>query len=73
LYPTVPCYRLPAVHNWLKQERFFERHGSYIEPGAIAALKYTGSRYRYPCEPIAPMPSLPALPAVLIQREGTGH
>jgi fatty acid desaturase len=48
LYPNVPCYRLPAVHAWLKEQGFFARHGSYIEPDSVAALKYTAARYPYP-------------------------
>ena len=48
LYPNVPCYRLPALHAWLKQQGFFERNASYIETDSAAVFKYAGARYPYP-------------------------
>jgi beta-carotene hydroxylase len=48
LYPNVPCYRLPALHAWLREQGFFERNASYIEPGSADVFKYTGARYQYP-------------------------
>lgn len=48
MYPNVPCYRLPALHVWLKEQGFFERHASYIEESSAAVFKYTGARYPYP-------------------------
>ncbi len=54
LYPNVPCYRLPALHAWLKEQGFFDRCASPIEPGSLAAFKYTGARYPYPLAAPAP-------------------
>jgi beta-carotene hydroxylase len=48
LYPNIPCYRLPALHAWLKEQGFFERNASYIEPHSGAVFKYAGARYPYP-------------------------
>jgi fatty acid desaturase len=28
LYPGVPCYRLPAVHRWLKEKGFYDHAGT---------------------------------------------
>ena len=28
LYPGVPCYRLPAVHRWLKEKGFYDHSGT---------------------------------------------
>jgi len=28
LYPGVPCYRLPAVHRWLKEKGFYDQAGT---------------------------------------------
>jgi fatty acid desaturase len=50
LYPNVPCYRLPALHVWLRDEGFLERNASYIEPHSAAVFKYTSARYPYPAE-----------------------
>jgi beta-carotene hydroxylase len=47
LYPNVPCHRLPALHEWLKKQGFFESHGSYIEPRSSAVFKYAGAGYPY--------------------------
>ncbi|MDZ8226282.1 MULTISPECIES: fatty acid desaturase [unclassified Nostoc] len=40
LYPGVPCYRLPALHRWLKEKGFYDRMESMetdelIEPHVI--------------------------------------
>ncbi len=50
LYPNVPCYRLPALHAWLKEQGYFDRAGAYIEPSSAAVFKYTSARYPYPLE-----------------------
>jgi len=47
LYPNVPCHRLPALHEWLRNQGFFERHASYIEPRSAAVFKYAGASYPY--------------------------
>jgi beta-carotene hydroxylase len=51
LYPNVPCYRLPAVHEWLRNQNFFESHASYIEPRSTAVFKYVGASYPYAGKP----------------------
>jgi beta-carotene hydroxylase len=48
LYPNVPCYRLPALHRWLREQGFFDRNRSFIEPNGAAVFKYAGARYPYP-------------------------
>jgi beta-carotene hydroxylase len=48
LYPHVPCYRLPALHRWLREQGFFHRNGSFIEPYSAGAFKYAAARYAYP-------------------------
>jgi len=47
LYPNVPCHRLPAVHEWLKKQGFFESNASYIEIGNAAVFKYASASYPY--------------------------
>lgn len=49
LYPWVPCYRLPAVHRFLKEHGYFHDQKAHIEPGVIAAYAHTTARSRYPC------------------------
>lgn len=48
LYPSVPCYRLPAVHRWLRSTGFLDRAGSHVETSAFGALRYMRSSYPYP-------------------------
>jgi beta-carotene hydroxylase len=47
LYPNIPCHRLPALHEWLKSQGFFESHASHIEPRNAAVFKYAGANYPY--------------------------
>jgi beta-carotene hydroxylase len=49
LYPWVPCYRLPAVHRFLKEYGYFRDQKVHIEPGVLAAYAHTTARSRYPC------------------------
>jgi fatty acid desaturase len=53
LYPSVPCYRLPSVHRWLKEGGYFEAHHAHIESGVLAAYAHAGANSTYP----AGMPS----------------
>ena len=64
LYPNMPCYRLPAVHAWLKEQGYFERAGSHIEPAAVAIFKYAGARYPYPPDVAAAVPDTLAVGGV---------
>ena len=48
LYPWVPCYRLPAVHAYLKSRGYYDRAGSRIDTTLHAAYKHAGARYHYP-------------------------
>jgi fatty acid desaturase len=52
LYPGVPCYNLPRLHRELRQIGWFAREGSPIDPGALSALRYPGSRFQYGFEAI---------------------
>jgi fatty acid desaturase len=48
LYPSVPCFRLPAVHRWLRDAGVFEGPGVAVEPGFFSALGFTRAAARYP-------------------------
>lgn len=48
LYPWVPCYRLPAVHRYLKEQGYFRDRDMCIEPGILAAYRHATARSRYP-------------------------
>jgi beta-carotene hydroxylase len=48
LYPSVPCYRLPAVHRQLKAAGFYAAAGVAIEPSFWGALAHARGRSRYP-------------------------
>ena len=48
LYPWVPCYRLPAVHAYLKSRGYYARAGARIDTTLRAAYKHAGGRYLYP-------------------------
>ena len=37
LYPRVPCWRLPALHRWLKEQGVYEGRQVFIEPAYIAS------------------------------------
>lgn len=48
LYPSVPCYKLPAVHRKLAAEGYYERFNSPIVSTVFGALRFTSKRYPYP-------------------------
>ncbi len=48
LYPTVPCYNLPKVHQFLKQQHYFEENNTHIVSGVLEAYKYSTKKHQYP-------------------------
>jgi len=54
LYPAVPCYRLVAVHRYLKERGYYERAGSPIESTVLGAYAHVTSRSAYPEAAAAP-------------------
>jgi beta-carotene hydroxylase len=55
LYPAVPCYRLPALHEYLASQGLLEaQRGAQVEPSFIGALRYTTARFQYPCVDLPP-------------------
>jgi fatty acid desaturase len=48
LYPTVPCYRLPALHQWLQSAGYFEGQSLHVDRTLWRYLTYVTSRYPYP-------------------------
>jgi fatty acid desaturase len=53
LYPGVPCYRLPAVHRFLRERGYFQGTGVAIEDTVLGALRHTTAGSQYP-DPSAP-------------------
>jgi fatty acid desaturase len=51
LYPSVPCYRLPALHRRLVAEGHHARAGSFVETTLGGALRHASGRSRYPTPP----------------------
>ncbi len=51
LYPTVPCYNLPAVHRFLAANGFHARWGSPVDGGILGPLMHTTARSQYPGSP----------------------
>lgn len=51
LYPSVPCYRLPRVHRWLRANGHLDGPDVPIEPTVGGAYAYTLGRYQYPEAP----------------------
>lgn len=50
LYPSVPCYRLPAVHRFLKEQDFYERTASKPLVEASILTAYAQASFaEYPC------------------------
>jgi fatty acid desaturase len=45
LYPSVPCYKLPRVHRFLTEQRFFEGWQAPVETSLAGGLKHILSRY----------------------------
>jgi fatty acid desaturase len=48
LYPSVPCYRLPALHRRLVAEGHHVRRGAFVETTFWGALAHATGRSRYP-------------------------
>jgi fatty acid desaturase len=48
LYPTVPCYHLPAVHRFLRNHGYHDRWGSPVDPTVSGPLVHTTSASSYP-------------------------
>lgn len=48
LYPSVPCYKLPAVHHYLREQGFYEQANSPIETSFLGAFLHTTSQSMYP-------------------------
>jgi beta-carotene hydroxylase len=59
LYPKVPCYNLPKVHAFLREQGCYRLWGSHIVPGIVAPLRYVGGRYQYPGPRLADLPADP--------------
>ena len=53
LYPGVPCYRLPAVHRFLRANGYFERWQSAIDATFLGPLLHTTGASQYPA-PLSP-------------------
>jgi fatty acid desaturase len=53
LYPGVPCYRLPAVHRFLKEGGYFARCASHIDTTIRGPLAHTTGATQYPT-PLGP-------------------
>lgn len=51
LYPSVPCYRLPRVHTWLRTNGYLDGPEVPIEPTVAGAYAFTLGRYQYPEAP----------------------
>ncbi len=56
LYPAVPCYRLPALHEYLASQGLHEAANAQIERSFVGALRYTTWRFQYPCVDLQPAP-----------------
>lgn len=52
LFPTVPCYRLPAFHRWLDDQGRLPSGELHIDRSLLGYPLYaSGARYPYPCPP----------------------
>lgn len=49
LYPAVPSYRLPALNGYLASQGLLVATGAPVERSFLGALRYTTSRFQYPC------------------------
>jgi fatty acid desaturase len=59
LYPTVPCYNLPAVHRYLADRGDYARWGSPVDRTVAGPLVHTTSASRYPGSLGADLPDDP--------------
>jgi beta-carotene hydroxylase len=48
LYPSIPCWRLPAVHRYLAQAGYYRRADVAIERTFWGAVAHARARSRYP-------------------------
>jgi fatty acid desaturase len=48
LYPHVPCYHLPEVHEYLKMKQYFNNNEVHIVTGVLAAYRYATKKHQYP-------------------------
>jgi len=48
LYPNVPCYHLPRVHRYLRDQGVYAPGESLVEPRLSGVLPYLTSRAAYP-------------------------
>ncbi len=48
LYPTVPCYNLPAVHRLLKAGGYYDRWRSPVDTTVLGPMAHTAARSPYP-------------------------
>jgi fatty acid desaturase len=48
LFPTVPCYRLPAFHRWLESTGHFGGASLHVDPTLSGYVRYAGMRYPSP-------------------------
>ena len=58
LYPMVPCYHLPAIHRYLRQQGAYEGSGAALEPTITGVFRYMTARFPHP-GPGVPRPSPP--------------
>jgi beta-carotene hydroxylase len=59
LYPTVPCYNLPAVHRLLKSQGCYDRWGSAIDETVAGPVVHTTAASPYPGPLGADLPADP--------------
>jgi len=48
LYPSVPCWRLPAVHRWLRARGHLMEWGRAVDDSALGPLAHVTRRTQYP-------------------------
>lgn len=48
LYPSVPVWKLPKVHRFLKQNGYLDQPGMHLDNGTVTGYKYFSPGYRYP-------------------------
>jgi fatty acid desaturase len=51
LYPSIPCYRLPALHRHLEAAGYYAAAPVAVEPTLRGALAHIRARWRYPEPP----------------------
>ena len=48
LYPSVPFFNLPKVHQYLEEQGYFQLSGLHLDDSHISGYKYFSSNYPYP-------------------------